>query len=426
VNLQTFLIGAGSVILLLVSVVVVHESGHFVLGKLSGIRVDEFSVGFGPKLWSFKRGETTYALRAIPAGGFVRMAGMLGLQGEADAGERNFYRASIPRRLATIVAGIVFNFIFAAICFTAVNMTPTPSRIIAQSPAALAGLRDGAVILSIDGMAIRHDTLADVSADLHAATTAAQGRPMRVTYRTSDGAIITTAVKPELVLFNGLAGSLPSGALVITAINDMPVGTGDPGALLGAGHQVLVTGVVENADGTPGTPFKDVAVSGVHTGFGVANGVQAAWLMGVQAGFDGEPFFKAAGDGFAVIPGFIRNTVVGIHDLITGAIPGGVTGPNGFTGPVGIAQQTVTAAQGGFLGQGGLVFWIGFVSMNLGFVNMLPIPFLDGGKLLFILIEAVRRRRMNPRNEALASAIGLAVVVLFAIYVTIGDVTRMR
>jgi regulator of sigma E protease len=426
VNVQTFFLGAGAVILLLVAVVVVHEAGHFVVGKLAGIRVDEFSVGFGPKLFARKRGDTTYALRLIPAGGFVRMAGMLGLQGEPDAGERNFYRASIPKRLATIAAGIVFNFIFAGLCFTAVNTTPTPSHIIPQSPAALAGLRDGDVILSIDGTAIRHDTLVHVSADLHAATTAAQGRPMQVTYRTSDGAIRTTTVKPELVLFNGLAGSLPVGAIVVTAVNGAPVGTGDPATLLGAGTQVLVSGYAENPDGTPGRHFTNVAVTGVRTGYGAQNSVEAAWLLGVQAGFDGEALPQAVADGFTVIPGFIRNTVVGIYDLITVPSLGGVTGPNGFTGPVGIAEQTVTAAQGGFLGQGGLVFWIGFVSMNLGFVNMLPIPFLDGGKLLFILIEAVRRRRMNPRTEAVASAVGLAIVVLFAIYVTIGDVTRMR
>ena len=94
-----FLIYAGAFILVLVSVITVHEFGHFAVGKLSGIKVEEFAIGFGPKLYSRRIGETLYAIRAIPAGGFVRMAGMLGLTGESDAGERNFYRASRPRRL---------------------------------------------------------------------------------------------------------------------------------------------------------------------------------------------------------------------------------------------------------------------------------------------------------------------------------------
>ncbi|MBV8302453.1 MAG: site-2 protease family protein, partial [Candidatus Dormibacteraeota bacterium] len=82
-SVGTFFLGAGAIVLLLVCVVTVHEAGHFVLGKLCGIRVDEFAIGFGPRLVSTTRGETVYSIRLIPAGGFVRMAGMLGLEGEA-------------------------------------------------------------------------------------------------------------------------------------------------------------------------------------------------------------------------------------------------------------------------------------------------------------------------------------------------------
>src|ERR1700719_1812094 len=122
-----FLIYAGAFILVLVSVITVHEFGHFAVGKLSGIKVEEFAIGFGPKLYSRRFGETLYAIRAIPAGGFVRMAGMLGLTGESDAGERNFYRASRPRRFATVSAGIIANFIFGGFIFAIVDMQPTPS-----------------------------------------------------------------------------------------------------------------------------------------------------------------------------------------------------------------------------------------------------------------------------------------------------------
>ena len=98
------LIDVGAVVITLLAVVLVHEFGHFSVAKLSGIQVDEFAVGFGPKLFSRKRGDTLYSLRAVPAGGFVRMPGMLGLAGEADAGDRNFYRATKPRRFATLAA----------------------------------------------------------------------------------------------------------------------------------------------------------------------------------------------------------------------------------------------------------------------------------------------------------------------------------
>jgi len=423
VNAGQVLIDVGAVIITLLAVVLVHEFGHFSVAKLAHIRVDEFAVGFGPKVFWRRRGETLYSLRAIPAGGFVRMPGMLGLEGEPDAGDRNFYRASKPRRFSTLAAGIVFNFVFAGLCFTAVNMAPTPSRVLAGGPLATAGVGDGATIIAIDGVAVRHDTPPDVTTDLHAATARSQGRPLRVNYRAPDGSLRTAMVQPNLVLFFGApSGPLQPGVYVVTLIDGHPVGSGDPAAVLGDGGKVTISGY---AEGAPKQLFHNVTISNVTTGYGATNGIAANWLLGLQAGFDGQPFPTAISNGFQTIPAFIGGEAIGIYQLITVPSLGGVTGPNGFTGPVGIAQQTVSAAQGGILGQQGLVWWVGFVSMSLGLVNVLPIPFLDGGKLLFLGIEAVRRRRMDPRFEAAASAIGLAVIVLFAIYVTIGDVGRM-
>jgi regulator of sigma E protease len=417
-------------VLVIFSVVLVHESGHFVVGKLSGIRVDEFAIGFGPKLLSRKRGETVYSLRVIPAGGFVRMAGMLGLAGEADAGERNFYRASIPKRFATVAAGVVFNFIFAALCFTVVNMAASaPWGVVRGGPAAAAGIPDGAVITAINGMAIR-DTQSDVLQDLRTAAMASQGRAVPITYRSSDGATHVTSVHPELVVYDPVtkpgSSSVAVDRIVVTAIDGQAVGTGDPAAVLGSGRTVHVSGYKEKSDGSPGDPVTDVTVSGVRDGNGSYSEAQAAWLIGVHAGYSGQAFPSALANGFVQIPSFIHDTVVAVYRLATDPSLGGITGPNGFSGPIGIAEQTATATSNGFLGPGGLVFWIGFISMNLGFINMLPIPFLDGGKLFFILIEAVRRKRLEPRHEAIASAVGLALVLIFVIYVSIGDVSRAR
>ena len=109
--------GAIIVVLAIVGLVVIvvgfHELGHFSFGKLFGIRVDEFSIGFGKRLFSRQKGETTYSVRMIPLGGYVKMAGMLNHPREADAGERNFYRAAVPKRLITLRAGVLFNVILA-------------------------------------------------------------------------------------------------------------------------------------------------------------------------------------------------------------------------------------------------------------------------------------------------------------------------
>jgi len=427
-----FLIYAGAFILVLVSVITIHEFGHFLVGKLSGIKVEEFAIGFGPKLYSRKIGETLYAIRAIPAGGFVRMAGMLGLTGESDAGERNFYRATRPRRFATVSAGIIANFVFGGLIFAIVDMQPTPYVFDAHAASGAAGLTSGDTILAINNSTIRQDNLADVTTDLHNATTASQGHPMTVEYRASDGSIHTTTLTPRLIVANVIAdqstvagGKLPEGGLAITSINGSPVGTGDPAQLLGGGSPVTVSGYLENEDGSPSKYFTNVTVSGIRDGYPTNNAIRAAWIMGVVPGFNGLSAPAAVASGFSAIPGFVWGEVTGIYGLIVHPPQGGINGPQGFTGPVGIAQETAVATNNGFLGPNGLVWWIGFISLNLGFVNMLPIPFLDGGKLLFILIESVRRRRLNPKVEAAITAVGLAVIVIFAVYVTIGDVSRL-
>lgn len=423
---------AGAVALVLLVVVLIHEGGHFVVAKLSGIRVDEFAVGFGPRLASKTIGETRYSLRLIPAGGFVRMAGMLGLPGEADAGERNFYRASIPKRLATILAGVAANLLLAGSIFTVTGMLPTGSSVQPGGAAQLAGMRSGDVILSVDGHPIRHDNLADVTADLHAATTATQGRPASVVIG-RDGAQRTLTVRPSLVLVNGGAATQPSpgpptsvdqlsgsALFVVTAIGGAPVGEGDPAALIDQGG--TVSGFLLNSAGVT-TRLSNLTASGVSDGFGAQGQVQASWRLGVSPSVDGAPFVQALSSGFGQIPAFVSATYTGIANLITNPRSGGLNGPQGLSGPVGIVRETAVVTQQGALP---LLEWIAFISMNLGLINLLPIPFLDGGKAALILLEAVRRRRLDPRHEALIYAVGLALVVVFAIYVTIGDVSRTQ
>ena len=422
-NVGQILIDIGAVVLTFLVIVLVHESGHFVVAKLCGIRVDEFAVGFGPKVIGKRIGETLYSIRALPAGGFVRMPGMLGIEGEADAGPRNFSRASKTKRFLTIAAGIVFNLVFAGICFTVVNLAPTPSHVIDGGALAASGVPSGATITAINGASIRHDTPQNVTTDLHSATQKDQGRPMHVTYTASGGSSRTTTVNPQLVVILPTeVGGLQPGVYVVTSVNGQTPGTGDPAAVLGSGGTVKVNGYTQ---GTPSQKFSDVTLSHVTTGYGAQNSIQATWLIGLEAGFDGQPVPTAIVNGFRSVPDFMRAQVVGVYQLLTVPSLGGIAGPNGLSGPVGIAQQTVSQVQGGLLGQQGLIWWIGFVSMSLGLINVLPIPFLDGGKLFFILIEAVRRKRVDPRVEAAASAIGLALVVLLLVYVTIGNVSRL-
>jgi len=410
--------------LVLSIVIVVHESGHFFFAKAFGIRVDEFALGFGPKVFGRQRGETLYALRAIPAGGFVRMAGMLGLEGEADAGERNFHRAGIPKRVVVMVAGIMFNFIFAGICFAFVRAMPTDSHISPPEAAYQGGLRDGDVITAINGTPVDRSSVESIARDLHVATAAAQGAPMTVDYRAGNGGERHVTVRPELVLANGIApdgGGPPLGSLVITHVDGVAVGPGDPATLLGGGRPVKVRGFVQGTD--PQQTFGDAPVSGVAAGDTPGLGSRhAAWRLGYSPGVDGQSVLPAVGNGFVDVPRTIGGMASGIYHLVTTPSAGGVTGPQGLSGPVGIAFASSESVRHGFPT---FVEFLAVISVSVGFLNVLPIPFLDGGRIAFVLLEAVRRKRMEPRREAFVYAASLAVMVIFALYITIGDINKI-
>jgi regulator of sigma E protease len=434
-----FIVAVLAFVVLITIVVVVHEGGHFVVAKLSGIRVDEFFVGFGPRLLSFKRGETEYGIRALPVGGFVRMPGMLGLEGEADAGERNFYRATFPRRLATIAAGVVFNLVFGALCLTVVYSQATPSYVPSGEPTARAGLVSGDVILNVGGSTISYASTTATDNDFYAAVQGSDGRPILVLYRGTDGADHAATVTPELVVYGfGQPSTFPSklaaSPLVVTAVDGHSPGTGDPATILGGGPTatlgfspgfadpllgagtVTVSGFVE---GDRSNGFTNVQITGVRDGNGAEHGyATVAWRIGYGAQVPGEALLPAVRDGFRAIPSYAVSLVQVIGQLFVHP----AQASQQFSGPVGIAAAAGTSVQQGWVQYLSL---IGVISLALGFFNVLPIPFLDGGRLLFIAIEGVRRRRIDPIRQAIAIAVSLVLIILLAVLITINDINHL-
>lgn len=420
-------------IAIIVGVVVVHELGHFVVGKLSGVRVDEFSVGFGPRLASVRLGETLYALRAIPAGGFVRLAGMTGLEHDG-AGERSFYRASIPRRMATLAAGGLVNLLLAGILFGITNIPSVPSLVAPQTGAARAGMQSGDQITAINGHGVNTAQPDRLISSLHAATDASNGSAISITVVPDDGGNPRTlSVVPQLTLYNNVGdpgdasggAALPQGQLVITAVNGTAVGNGTPAQLLGNGGAVSVSGQ-DRAD--PPHAFSDVTVRHITTASdanvdGELGRLEAAWRIGYSPGSPSENPAVALFDGITSVPAAIGTTVAGISSVVSTPGSGGITGPEGASGPVGIYTATAAASREGWIDVVGLA---GLISLSLGVLNLLPIPFLDGGRFAFIVLEAVRRRRVDPKIEAMVHVAGLAVIMSFAIYITIfGDIGRL-
>jgi len=421
-----------AILLVLFVVISFHELGHFLLAKWSGIRVDEFAVGFGPKVYGRQIGETLYSIRLVPAGGYVRMAGMMGIEGEADAGERNFYRATIPRKSATILAGGIFNLFLAGVLFAVAAVPAIPASIGVDSPLALAGVTADEPLLKAGGIPIDPHDRDKASDAVHRATAASRGGVIPVVYRDHGGRERTVRVAPLLVLDNERVPSNdaarkaapPQGLLVVDSVDgrpqrqgDTPLLTGDPAQLLGSGRPVRVGGHIL---GAPDERFTDATLAGVVDGAQAGPGaVAASWKLGVGPGEQARSLPAALAAGFREVPTQISGTFTGVYSLITNPNTGGVLGPNGVSGPVGIVRITNVVAKSGWLN---LITWMGTLSVALGVFNLLPIPFLDGGRFVFIVLEALRRRRVRPQLEMAVHYAGLMVLLTFVILVTIHDI----
>lgn len=319
----------------------IHELGHFGVAKFFDIRVHEFALGFGPVLGSFKRDETRYSLRAIPLGGFVRMAGME----EADMEDpRGFNRRGLVPRALTLVAGPVMNFLLAVVLYAIFfgirgdAITPVVEAVIPGMPAAQVGFQPGDRVLRIDG------------------------RPV--------------GIWSDLVEAVRLSG----GRTMVFEVQ--------------RGGDVKRLEVAPSPTGEEQSPYR-IGLAPVRTplppGRAVMEGVRQTWDISVT-------WFSAVGQ------------------MITGRMKAELSGP------LGIAQVISEQAALGFLPLLGLA---GFLSINLGMFNLLPIPALDGSRLLFLLIEAVRGRRVDPQRENMVHFVGFVLLIGLMIWVAYQDFVRL-
>ncbi|GAB6092175.1 RIP metalloprotease RseP [Furfurilactobacillus curtus] len=401
--------------------VVVHEFGHFYFAKRSGILVREFSIGMGPKLFWTRRNGTLYTIRLLPLGGYVRMAGAaededdelqagtpvsllvgsdnlvtrintsdqgtlfngipvivtnadlvddLFIEGYENGDERvikryqvdhdatiiehdgtevliaprdvQFQSATLWHRILTNFAGPLNNFILAWLVFAIMGFamggvasnSNQISGVIAHTPAARAGLRNGDRVLAVNGKS------------------------------TQTWTAVTTAITAD-----------KKGAINLTVNH------------AGRHRQLSIQPQVTTVNGTK------------------------TRTIGIKRGLDTSLFSKLFG-------GFWSTTT-----LLFGALGHLVMhfSLNDLGGPVAIYANTATATQAGW---SGILYWLGFLSLNLGIVNLLPIPALDGGKLLLNLIEAIRRKPISQRTEGIVTIVGFGLVMFLMILVTWNDIMR--
>ncbi|SUP41172.1 RIP metalloprotease RseP [Veillonella criceti] len=326
-------------------IVFIHEFGHFITAKASGMRVDEFAIGFGPALVKIQKGETLYSIRAIPLGGYNKIAGM---DPEEPLDDRSFLNKPVWKRFIVISAGAIFNFLLAIVIFFIVYASygvQTPSKepvvgnMMSNSPAAMAHMQVNDRIMSINGKPVTE--WLDISKQL-------QGT--------------ANTVVPIVISRDGQQQEL----------SVIPTQTGNEGR--------AVIGI------NPVSIVQEYSIS--------ESAIRAVQTTGVV----------------------LVSMVDGLWSMITG------TTSAELAGPIGVAQMAGQMAENGFMY---LLQFTALLSLNLGVINLLPIPALDGGHLIVLLIEGITRRRLPVKALQYIQMTGVIILLLLFVYATTHDISRL-
>jgi len=332
-------------------IIIVHELGHFITAKARGVRVEEFGLGYPPRIpyLSFKRGETRYSLNAIPFGGFTKMAG------EEDPSEpRSLASKGIGTRLLVLSAGSIMNVLLPLILLSVAFMVPhdvivgevVVEEVAPGSPAAMAGIEPGDAIVSINGKPV--DSISSLNRYIH----------------------LGLGKQTDMVISRG---DSPAREVQVIPRWKPPEGEGATGILVSMPNPTIVS--------------------------------------------QSYPFWKAVPLGMTEFAETFVLYKNGIISMIIGSAPADVVGP------VGIVQFTGELAK---TGVSPVLEFAAIISLILAIVNMFPLPALDGGRIVFVLVEWVRRgKRVSPKTEGLVHAIGFFLLIGVMVVVTYQDIIRI-
>ena len=325
--------------------VTVHEFGHFITAKLTGMKVEEFSIGFGPNIYQQQEGETLYSLRMLPLGGYNKIAGMD--PDDPEDPERGFNSKPVTSRMLVILAGSLMNILLPVVIFFGLFLAfgmdvpenkPVLGQIIEGYPAEQSGLKEGDRILSINGKPV-HEWL-DIRKNI--AGSGMQPIPFEIQRDKEKLTItVTPGVNPE---------------------------TGKP-----------FIGVVSSLKNVRLTPVQAVVASVTAT------------------------------------KNIIKNMYASLYHMVTGKTKAE------FSGPVGVAKMAGEVAHKGF---DRLMQFTAMLSLNLAIINLLPLPALDGGHFLILLIEAVTGHKLGKTAMQNIQKVGVAMILALTIFATFKDLTR--
>ena len=334
--------------------IIIHELGHFLVAKKTGVGVLTFSIGFGPKLLGRKIGETEYLLSAFPLGGYVKMVGE-DPEEEVQTTDiqRSFSHQGLVKRIAIVAAGPLFNLLLAVVIFLAIFvsygvpvLTTRVGGVEPNSPAFRSGIQQGDRIVGVDGREVKKWE------ELSSQIKESQGRSLKFRLQ-RDSQELELTVQPIR-----------------------------------------------------------------REGKNIFGERQESWAIGIasEVAIEKSDPLLAVGQAFSKTGEYSILTLVALFKMIKGEVS-----PKTLGGPLLIAQMAGQQAREGL---GSFFFFVAILSVNLGVLNLLPIPVLDGGHLLFFLLEGILGRPVKLKHRERAQQVGIFVLIMIMIYAFYNDIAR--
>ena len=419
--------------LLVFSVIILfHELGHFLLAKRNNIAVTEFSLGMGPRLLSTEKGGTRYSLKLFPIGGSCMMVG----EDDDDNTEGSFNNASVWARISVVAAGPIFNFIlafvFAMIITSVVGYDPAKVLQVTEgSPAAEAGLQEGDVITEFQGRHISIGRDLDSYMNLHGL----QDEEISLTYKRDgkkyDITYTADSEKRYMLGFYYMTEGEPQITQVMIGSSMAEAGV-MPGDIIREINGVAVADAKELQEYLSGHPLDGSEVTLGMERDGKVETIVATPQMTktVDSGFvyiyrEKTNFLGVMKYSAVEVRYWISSTIESLMMFVKGQFS-----VNDLSGPVGIIDvigdsYEEAKEEGAVMVWMQMLYWAILLSANLGVMNLLPIPALDGGRLVFLLIEAVRKKRLNPNVEGMIHFAGFMLLMLLMVFVMFNDFRRL-
>lgn len=416
----SFLISAIKIIFVLGFLILIHEGGHFIVAKLCKIKVNDFSIGFGPIIWKKQGKDTKYTLRLIPLGGFVNLEG----EEEHSENDRSFSKASIPKRLAIVVAGGLVNIIFGLVVYFILmtcignNTSTTVDKVINDYAASQYGIIENDEIIKINNQDI--NTQNDLKNSL----------------KKSNGEEITLIIKrnneqkeikliPTKLQYKSTGIYLKGQSQISTKIISLVANSPAEKQGLQVNDEILKinnievdnqTQIIEQINNIKTENIKFTVKRNNETlDVEITPEIMENYYLGIELKKEENTILNNLYYATFSTRDFAVSIIDNLRTLFTGNIRA-----QDMMGPVGISEVVAKTNE-----IKDFVYILALISLSLGITNLLPFPALDGGKIVLLLIEAIRRKKLSEKTEMNIQLIGFSLLIILSIYITYNDILRI-